>query len=212
MNRVYINPIKEFLELKNGINVLTIEQPLLFREIVFDLENELTFSNETSIIPFDDVIVINDCLNLNLNDRKNLTNLYKFLEKNASRENHERFQEIKNEILVLFKELLDTSPFSLDYDIDTTLSKIFSTFKLSFQEENKHNYLEYFLNYIRVIHELCNSKIIITFNLCDLFTEKEYELLIHELKIYEIEILDINLSHENSKKDTLIIDKDYCII
>lgn len=212
MLKVFIQPIDELINLDKQINIFKLEQPVLFREIFFNLEKNLTFSQDNKLIDFSKILIIDNCLNLNINDKKNLQNLYKFLESSSSIEQLNKFQEIKSNLLILFKELVDTSPFDLDYDIDMSLSKILSSFHISFIEENKSNYLEYFLNYIRTLHELTNFKILITYNLSTLLTDDEFKKIKYELKLYEIEILDFVISYSQTSLENLIVDSDYCIL
>lgn len=212
MYKALIDALHKTIILNRGINVLEFEDPVIFRNIFLDLENNLIFSEDNESIDFKKILVIGDCLNLNINDKKIVTGLHKYLEKSATMENIDDFKRIQNDIFLLFEDLIDTAPFDVEYDLDISLSKLFGLFHLGFFEGDKKDYLSYLLNHVKALHELTNVTILVTYNLSNLLTAEEKAQLKNELAIYKIEILDCVLSIKNDEDPKLIVDSDYCII
>lgn len=87
------------------------------------------------------------------------------------------------------------------------------SFNVKYGEENK-NYIELLTSFINTINIVNKPKVFSSFNLTNLLTRDEYNLLKEELLIKQIILLDILKSPQDKidNEKIFVIDDDYCII
>lgn len=208
INLIYLN---ENISLKYGINSLIFENPATFRDIYYNTLENIKILDGVNECTASKLIIIKDLLNLSINDKKNLTYLFK-LSNIVLKEKYE--SEYLN-IIMNLKELLSNLTDSIDLNIEfdeVDTSKLFQAFNLKYSDENL-NYIENVLSYISIINAINSPKLFITFNLMNYITEEEYKLLEKELLIKQIIILDISLNLIKNFSDNIFnVDDNYCII
>lgn len=205
---IYLN---ENISLKYGINSLTFENPAIYRDVYYNTLENIKILDGVNECTSSKLIIIKDLLNLSINDKKNLTYLFK-LSNIVLKEKYE--SEYLN-IIMNLKELLSNLTDSIDLNIEfdeVDTSKLFQAFNLKYSDENL-NYIENVLSYISIINAINSPKLFITFNLMNYITEDEYKLLEKELLIKQIIILDISLNLIKNFSDNIFnVDDNYCII
>lgn len=205
---IYLN---ENISLKYGINSLTFENPAIYRDVYYNTLENIKILDGINECTSSKLIIIKDLLNLSINDKKNLTYLFK-LSNIVLKEKYE--SEYLN-IIMNLKELLSNLTYSIDLNIEfdeVDTSKLFQAFNLKYSDENL-NYIENVLSYISIINAINSPKLFITFNLMNYITEEEYKLLEKELLIKQIIILDISLNLIKNFSDNIFnVDDNYCII
>lgn len=205
---IYLN---ENISLKYGINSLTFENPAIYRDVYYNTLENIKILDGVNECTASKLIIIKDLLNLSINDKKNLTYLFK-LSNIVLKEKYE--SEYLN-IIMNLKELLSNLTDSIDLNIEfdeVDTSKLFQAFNLKYSDENL-NYIENVLSYISIINAINSPKLFITFNLMNYITEEEYKLLEKELLIKQIIILDISLNLIKNFSDNIFnVDDNYCII
>ena len=205
---IYLN---ENISLKYGINSLTFENPAIYRDVYYNTLENIKILDGVNECTSSKLIIIKDLLNLSINDKKNLTYLFK-LSNIVLKEKYE--SEYLN-IIMNLKELLSNLTNSIDLNIEfdeVDTSKLFQAFNLKYSDENL-NYIENVLSYISIINAINSPKLFITFNLMNYITEEEYKLLEKELLIKQIIILDISLNLIKNFSDNIFnVDDNYCII
>ena len=205
---IYLN---ENISLKYGINSLTFENPAIYRDVYYNTLENIKILDGVNECTSSKLIIIKDLLNLSINDKKNLTYLFK-LSNIVLKEKYE--SEYLN-IIINLKELLSNLTDSIDLNIEfdeVDTSKLFQAFNLKYSDENL-NYIENVLSYISIINAINSPKLFITFNLMNYITEEEYKLLEKELLIKQIIILDISLNLTKNFSDNIFnVDDNYCII
>lgn len=208
INLIYLN---ENISLKYGINSLIFENPATFRDIYYNTLENIKILDGVNECTASKLIIIKDLLNLSINDKKNLTYLFK-LSNIVLKEKYE--SEYLN-IIMNLKELLSNLTDSIDLNIEfdeVDTSKLFQAFNPKYSDENL-NYIENVLSYISIINAINSPKLFITFNLMNYITEEEYKLLEKELLIKQIIILDISLNLIKNFSDNIFnVDDNYCII
>ncbi len=205
---IYLN---ENISLKYGINSLTFENPAIYRDVYYNTLENIKILDGVNECTVSKLIIIKDLLTLSINDKKNLTYLFK-LSNIVLKEKYE--SEYLN-IIINLKELLSNLTDSIDLNIEfdeVDTSKLFQAFNLKYSDENL-NYIENVLSYISIINAINSPKLFITFNLMNYITEEEYKLLEKELLIKQIIILDISLNLTKNFSDNIFnVDDNYCII
>ena len=88
-------------------------------------------------------------------------------------------------------------------------------FRIHIEEDD---ILEKFINFLKVLVQLCGMKIIFIVGLHNVFTDEEVREIYKEVCVNKISIINIeyqqfnNLSNENYKEIVYIFDKDNCEI
>lgn len=192
------------------IQSLQVENIETYRKLYFQIESLLLlFEDDEELNVFTAVEVIRDIYSLNINNKKNINGLYKYLESYASAKEKDVLLKIESEAILIIESLSESTDFSLEYADDLSFSQLFSSMKLSFSDPTKDNILEYLLTYFKMLHTISKTRLVITFNLSYLLTSEELLQLSYELKLHNIYVFNININkHTNN---SLIIDSDNSI-
>lgn len=104
-------------------------------------------------------------------------------------------------------------PYSISYECDMDVTSILKSYKVQL-EEDYDGLPELFLNYIKILHQLCNISIFFTINLKDYFNSNDIRE-IYKFCLYE-KIILINLGNSEkgcyTSEKRYIIDSDLCFI
>ncbi len=208
INLIYLN---ENISLKYGINSLIFENPATFRDIYYNTLENIKILDGVNECTASKLIIIKDLLNLSINDKKNLTYLFKLSNIVLKEKYESEYLNIIMNLKELLSNLTDFIDLNIEFDeVDT--SKLFQAFNLKYSDENL-NYIENVLSYISIINAINSPKLFITFNLMNYITEEEYKLLEKELLIKQIIVLDISLNLIKNFSDNIFnVDDNYCII
>lgn len=203
------------------ITVLTIENPKAYSEILSDLwnqiegmEGELILSENEKVKKISkDVDLVFNPFSLDCNNRKVLTKLYQELKGITSENLLSESVEINKQILEYLEKVIVQVPYSLDYEVDfdvTNLLKIYAVRVNSLAE----NLLEKIVEYIKVMHRICNIQIFIFVGLKQYMTVNELKQL-YEFIFYEhisMIILGPVFTKTVDGEKGWILDSDLCII
>ena len=212
MTKIVFNEIGIKLELKKGINIVSIENVSVFRNLYYNFFNNITYSENDSPVDISKyTLLINNPLNLDLNEKKILNLLYKKIISNIVDKDRVKISEIEELSNELFDDLIYKTGLLVEYSPIVDINKLLSAFNLQFKEIEYSNYLDYIMNYISTNLELSKYKLILTFNLLNSVSSEEIASLKKEIEYQDIILLDI--SYNNRYKDsTIIIDNDLCMI
>lgn len=203
--------LNQEINLKYGLNALTFENPTMFRQMYYNLFENIKLLDGIVECQSSKIIIIKDVLNVSINEKKNLTYLFKLTNIILK----EKYETDYLKILTMLKNLLVNITDSMDLDVefeevDTT--KLFQSFNLKYQEDNL-SYLESIISYISIINTITSPKVFITYNLLNYLTEEEYNSLQQEFAIKQIVLLDISLNLIKNKCQNLFnVDDEYCIM
>lgn len=206
MINVLFKTILYNLSISYGYNNVIVEHKELFRKLYYNTFEELIISELGTEIPSSKISIINNILDININEKKNITDLYKYLNKSLST----KLIDDTNTFIIALKDYIDSiqNDFNetLDYELEVDFNKLFQSINLRYFLNNN-----FIIDLISYLKHMGSYKLIITFNLNNYLTEQEIEIINKELEISQITLLNIS-SNTNFKNTTLTIDKDLCII
>lgn len=192
------------------IKSIQIENVQTYREIYFNTESSLLLFDDLKELNTSTFIeIIHDIYSIEINNRKNISGLYHYLEAFITMEDRDKLLTIESQLINLIDNLSSVADLALDYATSLSFNQAFSVMKLSLEEPKKDNILEYLLTYFKLLRTISKTRIIVTFNLFYLLTEQELNLLRHELELHNLYLLNFNINiHTNN---TLIIDSENSI-
>ena len=181
-----------------------------YRDFVINLYDNIILSIDDTPVSIDSkALIIFAPLNIEINDKKTLTLLYKKLSHRVSEKVQEKIRKIEQDILELLEIVSVESMFPIEYEDSFELIKIFQMYQISIQELKKENYLEFIVTYIKTNFELNNYNIVVSFGLTRLLTADEINKLTKELAINQISIVDFYYDDSKPKDNYLVIDSDW---
>ncbi|MDO5564492.1 MAG: type II-A CRISPR-associated protein Csn2 [Eubacteriales bacterium] len=221
MKLVYVGQDINIALIENKANVISIETPKLFSEIIFNLINQTQgkpgnfilsdIEKELSIEKNID-FVSNPFLS-NINDKKVINNLYSYLSIYAQENLYKETMDLNRLIVEYLDKILNFSPYNTEYNTEIDISALFKIYGLKI-ESNCETLTESIINYIKAMHNVCHINIFVFLNLKQYISEEDlcgiYKCVFYE-KIHII-ILQGQYSKKNENESHLIIDKDLCII
>lgn len=213
MIKVLFKKINYIKKLKEGINFVNIENIKYCRDIYLNLFEELLISFNDEELSESSIYRINNCLDFDINDKKNITYLYKNLDKEINLNFKNQLNNIINELSELIRESSINIGITYDYDDSISLDKLFQSLSIKYAEDD--NFDINFITNILNLNNFYDFKLFITFNLETFFDKNEISVLNKEFLKQGIIILNIS-SIKNYKIDQeltpLFIDEDLCII
>lgn len=224
MKQLQIDYFHEPINLEVGYFYnFVVENIDLFRKIYWSLFTEFEFDDIPIKIlddnnfqaHFDELCCpITNILDTDLNSKKNLNILNKIFKKTYYGSLDDDIASLKNKA----KEIINNISLDLDIPIavnnDISTDDLFKLFNVRFIDK-KENLLESFINFVKVISELQQKNIFIVVHLKEFFTKNELETLIKEASYRQIIFINIetnNLGEKITDEETIIIDKDYCVL
>lgn len=213
MKKIFIKKLNHLIELNDSIFQLLIEDPEIFRDLAFSIEDNVIFSIDNKEMPIPKCLLkIDNPFRMDINDKKIITSLYKKLNNQLTDEQRNELAKIEQLLINFLDEICTSTDSNLIYNAELDLQKLFSIFQLSYQEYEKNNFLEYILSYIKVYIETYGIQLVISFNFLNMFTNEELEMLKKELQLLDIVLLDLSISSNKKNVDYITIDNDWCII
>lgn len=212
MKQFFIKSINSLVKMDDYIDEIVMEDSLNYRNIYFNLIDEIIYSEDNNIIDIEKKgLIIRNPLELNLNEKKLLNSLYKTLISSIDDENKQIINEIEEKLMELMDFLSCNVDFSIDYNNEVDINKLFSSIDLKFSEIEYNNYFEMLVQFIKIYNSILSIKCIVSFGLFSILTEDEIELLKKEIRALDLSLLDFECNNKTNVK-SLIIDTDYCII
>lgn len=210
----------DVINFEQSIQVLVVENLLLFRSIVSSLKFQINekvgdfiLSDKDEILDLSKhAILITDIYNLESIAKQVKTKVQQNLEKNCDED--EIFTDIFIRLNELGDKLVVSSSYSLIYKQELSKMEIIKLldFQLDYSYETE---IEQLIDYIDVLKDICKIKLFIFVGLGDYMTEDE---LIELAKIADykgIKILMLERNNHGIQGEYLnkrIIDKDLCVI
>ena len=211
MTYLTINEIETPIEIKdNSIINIKFNNRKLFLEFYYALENkdsEIINLSKNFIKNYNlnkDTIFIKNLLDLDLNDKKILTSLYKIIDKKAA-DYHEKMEEIKNRISNLLIELSLELEGEIEFNDEFPLSKLLSISNFQFSK-SENSCLNNLITYIIQFKNITNLHFIFINDGLRYLNENEIKMIKDFLLKEGISL--INFYFDNSK----ILDKECCTL
>lgn len=212
MKKMFIKPINSLIEFDKPIIQIIFENNVDFRNFIENIEDNVIYSeNDESLELNKKTIIINNIYNIDINDKKNITFLYKNIVNQLSEKQKESFDKINNELLNVIKDINNTNDYGIDFEDSFDITKILNLYQVKFCLDEQ-NYLEKLAKYIEITSSVSKINTFISFSLIRILSEEEVNLLVKELSLSKINLIDFDF--QNSKKEIKYyeIDEDWCII
>lgn len=209
MKKIFIKPINESIVLDKPIKKICFTDAFNYRFFNRNLMSNIIYSINNEEISLAKILLIKDPINIDINDKKTLTLLYKRLTAYVSFNLREKIAVIEKGIIDFFDEINYLTNYNLSYNGDLDISKIFSMYELAIKNVQFNNYLDFLLTYIKTNIELNDYSLIITFNLTKILDSEEIILLSNELSLFNVSIIDIILENKVNSISDITIDGDW---
>lgn len=206
---------------ENFPQLLIVENPAEFYRFVSDLdrqmeglEGEFVFSCNGNIISAEKYgAMVCDPFHFELNDKKILNLLYKYLERNSFGENLSYFNRLTAQTVSFLEELAFAVPFSLSYDEPQPID-YFKAADVKF-EKTYESLEEKLLCYINALIELKKCEFFIFVNLKSVLDDKKLLHLYNHCQAEKVGVLLITNSRVRPLlpcEKAIIITEDLCEI
>lgn len=210
IKKLFVREINELVVLDKPLVSIRFTDPVAYRNFIFNLDDNLILSINDSQVNFQTKsLIINNPLNIEINDKKTLTSLYKKLTYRISDNIRKQIVKVENDIFDLIEMISMESDCMLEYSDSFDIVKILQMYQIAIKEVKKENFLEFILTYIKINFELNNYCIVLSFGLTQLLTEEEIIILKNELAINQICIVDFYFNNNNPQIDYLTIDNEW---
>lgn len=200
---------------------LVIENPVYFRRALYELFGQIdngrggfVLSDEKfNILPIEkNCLLITDLFNLDLSSKTIKTKINQEITVNM------KDDEISTELVTLFNRFSILAENSVNYPIkvneQVTLADLVKLLDVTIDLSDMSQ-IEQIIQFMQLSNRLLKTKLFITINLKDFFTEDEYKEFEKELKQNKLPLLMIE-RHTHEEMDnhqfTRIIDKDLCVL
>lgn len=206
---------------ENEVIVLAVENPQIFSMLLSDLWRQLNGEEGDFVLSEADKIyklskeleVIFNPFALSCNDRKIISRLYQELNTVAEEDLYEKTSELNGAIINYLDMLTNAVSYPLLYHLDIDISALLKAYKVEVHV-SANSLVEQVIEYIRVMHQICNINVFVFINLKQYLNEAEilnlYEFLFYE-KIYFL-VIEGMFSKKYLHERCLILDRDLCII
>ena len=210
------------LELKeNQVNILVVEDPISFREIIQELNGQsrgvsgnfvLSHNNEPLIISKNMELII-DPFNIDLNSKKIQAKLYELIVDNFNNNLIEKMGELNQAVASFLEFALLEIPFPVEYDMELDSVGLLKFYHVGIQKENVE-FAGNIIEYMRLQNSLLNVSVLIFVNLNTVLSETELKE-VYKFAFYSKMNLVLIESQRDKQLDyeiLTIVDKDRCVI
>lgn len=218
MNTVKIRGLEKNFVLEPGkIYNINIENRFYYQSFMRALMEEdseffLYFENGKEVPFMKRSLVINDLFNIDPNNKKTLTSLYKRINETVLQNTDaEDIQRINGSMLELLQKISFEMNMEMEYETDLDITKILSLYKFSFKRQS-NNLLESVVTYIKANMEIMNLKILFMIHILPLLKEQDMELFQKELEFLNLTVIHIQPIFDINRTfvENITIDNDFC--
>jgi len=207
----------------NWVNLLIVEHPSFFYNCVQDLqiqinggEGQFVFSQGDKIVKANNFCdIITDAFNIEYNNRKIATALYKLATQNIKEgQLWEKWFLNNNMLLEFLAEVEQSTNLPLEYEDNIELTTLFKAYNLRIKEDQP-SFIERLITYTNILAELRNIKILCLVNIKSVLCLEMLQELYKHCAYKKINLILLESHYhppalENEK--VIIIDKDLCEI
>lgn len=205
---------------ENKIQTLVLEHPRVFRQFIQDLhaqaqgnEGTIILSEQDEINIHKEVELIMSPLDININNKRIISQLYDELLSISNEFIEEKFQMNSKIINYLDTLIWKSSYENLKINLMPKWENLFKLYEIQIDTETT-SLFEKLVEYLKVCSSILKTKLYIFVNLNQYFEESEMLELIEWVKRLKINVLLIESVEPlyNADNDVYIIDRDYCLI
>lgn len=202
-------------------SVLVIENPIVMREFLFELEEQLQGKGGGFILSVDyepvsigkSLTLVKDPLSIDCNEKKILTKLYQNIVDEEKMQYHIERDNFDKAYLEYLRELCLLSPLPLAYDERLSLGELLKSAHVVI-DHTVGSYVENLWHYVKVMSDLFHIKVFVFANLKCFLSSGEVDLLYRQC-FYEQKSLLLIESHDTPYRmdeKKYIVDPDGCMI
>lgn len=208
---------------ENQVNELIIENVGFFQSFLWQILKQIEGNCEDSIFLAENdkmlsweknVEIIINPFRLDINQKKVITRLYQNLNNIVQEKGYYlKVNELAAEITGLLSEVEYDADISLNYSVNIEAIQIFKLMDVKIEMEGK-SLLEKLIEYIKILSELLQYKLVIFANIKCYLNEEELGLLYQAANYAKIHLLLVESCERKalSNENRIIIDKDMCEI
>lgn len=206
---------------ENKVNVVCIENPAAFTDIVSDMwhqyngyDGKIIISDGNASVKFSkETEVIINPLAVDYNDKKIITALYQEMKSTADCMLQEETLRIRTELIEYLDKVIGTVPYMSAYDYDLDLTGLLKLFGVRI-EHTEGELSELLVEYMKLRKSLCSISYFIFVNLKNYLSEEDLVLLYEAANYEKIHLILLESSQRDiiNGERTLIIDKDLCLV
>ena len=208
-----LEDLNKVIEIDEQFLTIRVENIEYYKKLYFNYESLILFYKDIKLIPYKEINVIKNPLELNLDEKKIINKLYSYLMKFSNNETNDKLSMIDKLIIELISILEENTNFNLEYNDTVTIDQILSIYKVKVDDKSfGGDYLEKIIAFLKFNHEVMNYNLFLFFGLQHYLSKDELKVLKHEILSYDLKIIDIMIYNTNLSDFDLIIDNDMCII
>lgn len=210
----------EFILMPERVNVLVIEDEERFYKYCSELKSQINAGHGGFCLFEGDKLfsfakctyIIDNYFDMQLNDKRTICKLHQMLQEETETKFYGDFSALKQTFQVLFDKLNAVSEYSIEYDDDELIGKLFKCFDVKLSEES--GLLELLLARIKVLAEFFNVKCVFFINVKTVLSPKQLSALYHELQLEEINafLLENTVKEKLEEEHIVVVDRDLCEI
>jgi CRISPR-associated protein Csn2 len=221
MKLVYPDFEQQILLEENMVNVLHIENPEYYVQIIQELNNQINgeegkfvLSENEKIYPIKkNVDIIINPFNLDFGNKKFINAIYTELQEIAQNEtNYKSTSETISILMNYIVELVDKVDYPLSINDNIDIVELFKCVNLKLNC-NEGGLIEQLVSYIELLNGILRIKLVVLVDIKRFMAEKTYLLFIETLLAKKINILLLENGNNYFAKEyerVIIIDKDLC--
>lgn len=209
----------EFKE--NAVNVLVVEHPQTMSRIITELfqqcqgeDGNFVLSNKDKLYKINkEITLILEPFSVNCNERKIITKLYEELKIRIEETMIEETAELNSKIINYLEKITMEVPYITTFQFEYDIKGLFKLLSVELEDKGE-SLCENIINYLKVLNQLCKSKIFIFLNLKSFLSSSEI-MSLYEFVFYNkinLVLIENNVYSRIKGEETYIIDKDMCII
>lgn len=211
------------IELKeNKVSVIVIENTTIRLSLVEELYAQITgndgnwvlVENEKEYDLAKNIDFILEPFTLQLNNRKVKTKLVQDLKVIAEEYFYIQGLEVYSLMCNYLENVLEKVSYPLKYKEEWNSSELFKMFNVELEEECENGYDKLF-NYVKLVNQVCGTKIFVMLNMKQYLSENQLSELYKLSQYCKIQLVLIEFNASNPKlecEDVYVLDNDRCII
>jgi CRISPR type II-A-associated protein Csn2 len=206
---------------ENSTTVISIENPELFTNFVFDLKTQCESGSGNFVLSSDNKeLRLDKCsdfilnpFDLDVNGKRFYTKFLKELQELSRENDYEDFIELNSSTLQYIEKVVDSLPYVITYNTEITETDLYKLYNVKI-EDDCGTLAEKIANYVKISQQLLNTKIIFFVNLKDYISVNDLIEVYKEFYYNKIHLIIIEARKNDSIEGeySVIIDKDNCII
>lgn len=206
---------------ENKVNVLVVEHPKTYREIVGEIieqiegkEGRFVLSENSKILSiskFADFVL--NPFALDFTSRKIQNKLFQLIVTDVDERLIAETSALNQEVLNFIEKALFNQSYAIGYDFELDVQALLKLYHVGFSCEDL-SFVEMLIEFIRIQVNLLGTKLIVFLNIKSFVSEDELVQL-YEFAFYSkvnLLLLENSLKSKNDRESTLVIDSDRCII